>query len=436
MIKVIKGKGTPSGYYSGEFTIKGREACTPSALSHITPLIKSLGFMKVTSHSDCLDIGCGDNTLAMYNKSASTIASRLEIPTSVIAITPSFSGPQADNALATNLKNCAASGCTVTNYTNDKGAVIVSGSGRVIGHYDTKLNLLVLTDLTHNQSAVEKLTDVLKGVQSYREHFNIIGSVKKTKKDKSLVLLFPKIDKKLMIGLDPELAILDKRDQFKSCTFAPGGGDQEVGSDCGNVEIRPKPGTPKQLVKTVEELYTKIDKILDKEHRLLSGGGSFVSRTLGGHIHFNIPIHKELTVLLDDFIGKPMKRMNGTDRLKGSGYGGLGSVKVQPHGFEYRTPPSFVGKPDLFAGVIALAYCIASTWRTISNRGITFEYGCGGTTGAYRSTYEKLTYYKTYAKEIEDFLSYVYDEEKTIEEHDVLAAWQVRDAIILEDVII
>ena len=431
MTKIIKGKGK-AGMPSSGFIIQGSEYCTKETLANYIPLIKELGFKRVTSHNGYLDIGDGSNTLALYSDQAATISCRLEVPESAILVDMHPSGSEADDQLPAIFKRSSLVGVSASKYVNDRGALIVSDTHKIIGHYDTKLNMLTLSDLTHNSSGLLKLNKVLLQLKHYKEHFGIGSTEKKIKKDK-LALLYPKIYKKLVIGLDPELGIIDKANVFQPSPF--GGTTDEIGSDGSNVEIRPKPGTPKQVVKTVKGLYEKMGGMLDKDLRLLSSGGGFLNRSLGGHIHFNIPIHKELTTLLDDFIGKPMKRMNGSSRGGGStSYGNLSAVKNQPHGFEYRTPPSFVGKPDLFAGVIAVAYCIASTWKTISNRGITFEYGCGDATGAFKSSYEKLTYYKKYKKEIEDFLSYVYDEEKTIEELDVLAAWEVRDAVVLEDI--
>jgi len=437
MTKVIKGKGK-AGESSISLTIQGIEQCTEERLAHLIPIIRELGFKKVTSHNVYLDIGDGSNVVALHSDQAVSILAGLEVPTSVIVVTDAKpTGSQGDNCLPVYIRTSTLKAAQTSNYENDRGALIVSKGYGVIGYYNSTLNFLTLTDLTHTSSGVAKLGRVLAQVKHYKDHFGIrtLDGVKEGR----VVLRYPKLPTKLVIGLDPELGIIDKTNVFQSSPFTGGSMNDEIGSDGGSVEIRPAPGTPKQVVKTVKRLYEKMDKRLDKELRLVSGGGSFVHRSLGGHIHFNIPIHKELTELLDDFIGKPMKRMNGSGRGSGSGsagtsYGKLSSVKRQPHGFEYRTPPSFVGNPELFAGVIAVAYCVASTWRTISNRGITFEYGYDDAKGVFKSAYEKLTCYKTYKKEIEDFLSYVGDEKKTIEVLDVLAAWEVRDAVVLEDI--
>ena len=83
MVKIIKGKG---GESSRDFIIQGIESCTPVRLAGLTPLIKELGFKKVTSHSGYLDIGTGANTLALHSVQAGTISAGLEVPTSVIVV--------------------------------------------------------------------------------------------------------------------------------------------------------------------------------------------------------------------------------------------------------------------------------------------------------------------------------------------------------------
>jgi len=63
----------------------------------------------------------------------------------------------------------------------------------------------------------------------------------------------------------------------------------------------------------------------------------------GGHIHFGgLPseyVPSALIELLDDFIGRRTRKLNGEAR---GGYGRPGDWRQQPHGFEYRTPPAAV----------------------------------------------------------------------------------------------
>ncbi len=75
MTKIIKGKGK-DGDSDSSFIIQGTEWCTPSELGHLRPLIKELGFTKVTSHDDYLTIGIGNgaNTLTMHHTPAGNIS--------------------------------------------------------------------------------------------------------------------------------------------------------------------------------------------------------------------------------------------------------------------------------------------------------------------------------------------------------------------------
>ena len=243
------------------------------------------------------------------------------------------------------------------------------------------------------------------------------------------------IRKKLLIGLDPEFLLYDKAGKFVTAKTGLAklgcGYTSEIGVDHDNetCELRPKAGTPAQVVKTMTKLLRRLDKGIKKDGLSVYAGASsnkqYRTIPLGGHIHFNIPSNTVFTEILDAFIGKPMKKMEGSTRRS---YGGLSDTESKRHGFEYRTPPSFIGKPDLFAGVISLAYCLAKTWVKYKKKnGNVWSYDDIPSAENYRA----LVGYKTYAKHIDMFLSYV-NEGKSIVENDVLAAWEITSS--LEDV--
>ena len=246
------------------------------------------------------------------------------------------------------------------------------------------------------------------------------------------------------VGLDPEFLLFDRHGGFVPARdiFGRSSTGDEVGVDeCDNTgELRPKEGTPAKVIKNTTDLLTKLgSKIKARELLVYAGVSTYADDNyedipLGGHIHFNIPYCEDFVEALDAFIGVPMLRMADSDRREDDAYGELSEWESKPYGFEYRTPPSFIGKPDLFGGVIAVAFCVASTWKTICNSGKTFEYECAKKTGAYAKEYEKLTYYTRYKKHINAFLEYVNNDELSMEETDVLAAWAIRDAICLEDI--
>ena len=240
---------------------------------------------------------------------------------------------------------------------------------------------------------------------------------------------------KVKIGLDPEFLLFNKYDEFVSADeiLDRGSYTSEVGidQDCETGELRPPAGTPSEMMRTFTRLLRELHKEVKGNKLSVFAGagrkfpdedGDNYTISLGGHIHFNL--HNSARVLseiLDDFIGKPMLKMANSDRKRFGSYGRLTDYETKPYGFEYRTPPSFIGKPDLFAGVIAVAYCIAKTWvRYRKIRGNVWQYNDVPTI----QDYQALVSYKTYTEQIDTFLSYV-NEGKSIEETDVLAAWEI-----------
>ena len=417
---------------SAAISVRGAEYCTLDSMRGILGIVDACGFTKVTSHSamPLAPLGDGTNVLSIYTVAMDRIVNAISRPKSVIVVPVNLVGSQIDTHFTPSIIEAACKSDIESEYRDSTGAMIVGG-GRVIGVYIAARNLLVTRDITHKSDGPHVIGQILAELLKYKAHYRIGGAEKITipfKKMKS----FARIDKDIMIGLDPEMGILNKKGAFVGSPYT----GREIGRDAGNVvELRPQPGSVKNVIENVRALYESMGKTLGKDLRLVSGGGRCIGKSLGGHIHFNIPSNGFLTVMLDDFIGKPMQRIAGSERRDGEGsYGKLGATSKKTHGFEYRTPPSFIGKPDLFGGVIAVAFCVASTWKTICNSGKTFEYECAKKTGAYAKEYEKLTYYTRYKKHINAFLEYVNNDELSMEETDVLAAWAIRDAICLEDI--
>ena len=233
------------------------------------------------------------------------------------------------------------------------------------------------------------------------------------------------------VGLDPEFLLFDRHGGFVPARdiFGSGSTGEDVGVDeCDNTgELRPQEGTPAKVIKNTTNLLAKLgSKIKSRELLVYAGASAYTDDDyedvpLGGHIHFNVPYCEDFVEALDAFIGVPMLRMADSDRRDDDEYGELSAWESKPYGFEYRTPPSFIGKPDLFAGVIAVAYCVARTWVAYKkNIGNTWEYN----SVPRMEDYQKLICYKRYDKQIEAFLSYV-NEGKSIEEYNVLAAWEI-----------
>ncbi len=147
------------------------------------------------------------------------------------------------------------------------------------------------------------------------------------------------------LGTDPEFEYIDPdTDEILSCrdmgimdrVIVPGVEGGRIGRDgCGHQrELRPEPATsPEGLIQNIEKL---IQAGLDEKWSLK--GERF---SCGGHIHVGgVTESKEFGRLLDYYLG-PLGVLNSRIRLD-SEYGKVGSqdsVRKQPYGMEYRTPP-------------------------------------------------------------------------------------------------
>ena len=178
-----------------------------------------------------------------------------------------------------------------------------------------------------------------------------------------------KYGKELMIGADPEFMILESSGNEPASVmedwtgdagdFSQDGGCSELG------ELRPTPGSPREVT---ENIRTIIRRIRDNypNQRMVAGGGAHLSMSAGGHIHFNICSGKNdseppsrMVPALDFYLGRNLQAMNGGRRRTGCSYGSMGDCRVKDHGFEYRTPPSFIADPILTEAVFAVAFRIA-----------------------------------------------------------------------------
>jgi hypothetical protein len=300
-----------------------------------------------------------------------------------------------------------------------------------IGYYNGTKNILYCSDLTHNIGGVELFTKAINAVKSFNSRHGITRDFQSLSyTDGRDNVTFPSTIK---LGLDPEFLITQNGELTSAHLLLGTVKEGQIGTDGIKEgyreigELRPDPGTPEELVSNVKKLYQSLNVILKvkaNEYKVFAGGGRRHNFSLGGHIHFNIPSDIGLTQLLDDFIGKTLQSLEGAGRPQRRDYGRLSDVRAKPYGFEYRTPPSFIGKPDLFAGVVAVGYCIAKTWMKVVRDGSTFTYNDIVTPSDFRL----LEGYDRYTEEIDAFVSYITDG-KSIEENDVLAAWEVDRSI-------
>lgn len=172
----------------------------------------------------------------------------------------------------------------------------------------------------------------------------------------------------LLIGCDPEFTLLDMLDErIRADTIFPTGSQHSIGCDghAQTGELRPKPAScPLGLTSNLKELFTEMAPKIGNDKKVATGGGGDVD-PLGHHIHFNKMISSEELEMLDLFVGKPSLNIKGAKRPSGN-YERLGrdALRAQPHGCEYRTPPSVL-IPEITDGLHATAYCAIATWEKL-----------------------------------------------------------------------
>ena len=413
----------------GDIYFGESEYTNHSAMAYLMPMFKKLGFETVTAHR-------------LPNGEASQRTNGMHIHPCYALQWDSFSnsyvkintggrlyGSQRDGRDIFRYIRSSFSNENFASLTKDlsdkKGFAIFDEYSDMLGYYNAIQNALFLCDVTHNHCGIAYVEDVLAVV----EEFKIFHKIDVCDFDTDYL---PPIENDILLGLDPEVLLrignksIDVPDKFSSSTA-------QVGSDGSYIELRPSPGNVKELTDNVTALYKILSDGIGEDVSVFAGGGYGANAAMGGHIHFNIPNQKQFITMLDDFIGRPLKLTNGSSR-RGSSYGALAATEDKEYGFEYRTPPSFIGKPDFFVGVLAVAYCLAQTWKMICNEQDTFKYEAGDVTGAMSEEYAKLVGYEEHAEAIETFLSYIANPHKTMEEPDVLAAWKIRKPI--KDIVI
>ena len=176
----------------------------------------------------------------------------------------------------------------------------------------------------------------------------------------------PRHPRLIMIGADPEWELNNRNGTLIPASRFFNSTSAEIGVDGINTigEFRPRPGDPNEVTQRIQELITRLFAILRERGvtaNLVSGAGN--NRIIGGHIHFSgvssspLLLHK-----LDQFITDPLNRHstpeNNQRRIR-SGYGVNSSYRTQPHGWEYRSPISWITHPKITKGVLTIAFWLA-----------------------------------------------------------------------------
>jgi len=171
-----------------------------------------------------------------------------------------------------------------------------------------------------------------------------------------------------VLGADPEFVLTRPDGKVVSASrFLPPGGV----AGCDSVvrrgvriwplaELRPDPSPePAELAESIRRLLAALTRRIGKDQPLIWRAGAWPvpGLPLGGHIHISgVPLTGERLRALDNAVALPLRLLEPPgSSARRPRYGALGDFRRQPHGFEYRTPPSWLVSRRLAVGVLALA---------------------------------------------------------------------------------
>ena len=291
--------------------------------------------------------------------------------------------------------------------------------GIYAGVYVPEDNNLFCSDWTHNMYCINVFHDIWPKI------IKALDLKPLENKDNSNVIQIPG---GVLIGADPEFELIRNGkiveasdliyddDECSNPIGLDGSGDQ--------VEIRPKPGSPRKVIKNIRTLIKEFSDEY-KNCDLTDSGDMY---PLGGHIHVGIGEKyyppSSLITLLDDFIGRPTTNLSGEAR---DGYGDLGDVRAQPHGFEYRTPPA-----SIFSNPM-VAYCSLEATRNLCNKFFneeTFEYSLDIEQNGIPCPQDYVKYCGLTEKQANYFVDFLYN---YVPAKSIRASWKLPPAEVTEE---
>ena len=165
------------------------------------------------------------------------------------------------------------------------------------------------------------------------------------------------INTRIKLGADPEFVWFDGSNfvDASRVTTGPRTMTSGLGVDgcCNTGELRPRPGHPMHVWHNINKLLKEASNY---PYDMYAGSGR--NQPTGGHIHFSGISHTPaLLSKLDKFITIPLNEVS--DRTSRRFYGQLSEVRTQPHGWEYRSPCSWIVHPTIAKGVLRIAWVLA-----------------------------------------------------------------------------
>lgn len=293
--------------------------------------------------------------------------------------------------------------------------------------YYAEFNSIAMIDLfdplyrttSGSPNSGKKLESFLKVLFSiYKKSFKDFKDSKK-----SVIEIQKELDN-ISIGADPEFSVIKKNDDahfVSAFTIAKSQLEFPIGADGHQsiLELRPEWSYDVDtFIKNVENIIFEASELLDSnQYDIITGGGSWDNEPLGGHIHFsNMTPTTELLIMLDSYIGNPLKGCQGGKRPRSNqnydlpsqqrpkDYGENKDIK----GFEYRSCPSFYTDPMLTKGVYIVAYLIAKTYKYCKETKTEFEYD----DPISHNDFKRLIDYEKYKECIDYFWEFVSKKKK------------------------
>jgi len=170
----------------------------------------------------------------------------------------------------------------------------------------------------------------------------------------------------LTIGSDPEFVIYDSSGFVPAYDVVPESTSRQIGVDgCSSTgELRPTYARdPLTHFNNVKRLVQRLSRDYLKGEYNAYAGSYHNSYPLGGHIHFGAKGYNfDKTVAALDLISVFLQPLEDYDYnvKRRSTYGRLSDTRYQPHGIEYRTPPSWLVHPAICKGYLCLYYITAA----------------------------------------------------------------------------
>ncbi|MDD4586942.1 MAG: hypothetical protein PHC60_00915, partial [Heliobacteriaceae bacterium] len=182
------------------------------------------------------------------------------------------------------------------------------------------------------------------------------------------------------IGSDPEfmLSLLPQKRMVPASRFFPRNGlvgcDNRrafgASDDFPLAEVRPQPApTPEAAVSELRQALKEASRLCPYTNiAWVAGSEPYPGYPIGGHIHFGgLKVSGQLIRALDQYVALPLLFLENpeTARRRRRFYGLLGDFRLKPHGFEYRTPGSWLTSPELAWVALSLAALVARHYKRL-----------------------------------------------------------------------